>query len=175
MSELKARLAQIAARERAAMERGATVAEVLRRLREEDELGGVERFVVLRTIKHIGFGIAKQITADYRHRELDLDDLALLASIPQLCTAARWLTSSFEWAVVERRPRCMLTPSQWGDGPMPPGPDVAMMDCGADFARYRDELKRAIADEPAWRRELAIERDDDEAVVVRFVRVPPRR
>lgn len=139
-------LERIAARERAAMEAGATVREVLRRLREEDELGTIAQHVVLRTIKRISFGIAKQIVFDYRDLELDLDDLALLASVPKHCRQAWWLVSEIDWAIVRREPHHVIDPE------------------------HGDELLRAL-DDPAWRREIAIERDDADGLHIRFVRV----
>ena len=147
--ELEARLAPIVARERARMEAGATLADVLRRLRDDDGLGTLEQFHVLRTIKVIGFGIAKEIVFDYRDLELDLDDLALLASIPKHCKAAWWLPHHLAWAIIRREPQLLVD------------------------ADRRDEVKRAL-DEPAWQREIAIERDDGEELRIRFVRVPPR-
>ena len=143
------RLAPTAARERAAMAAGATLDEVLRRLKHE-EVGMIEQFVIVRMIKHISFGIAKQIVADHRDLALDLDDLALLASVPKACKALWWLPSTIDWAIVQRDPHTLIARED------------------------REAFMRAL-EEPAWRREIAIVRDDEQGVYIRFVRVPPKR
>lgn len=143
---LEERLDPIAARERAAMEAGARLREVLKRLREEDQLGTVEQHYVLRQIKRISFGIAKQIVFDHRELDLDLDDLALLASVPHHCKALWWLPHRLDWAIVGRDPFMTIAPKD------------------------REALLQAL-DEPAWRREIEIVSDDAAGVRVRFVRV----
>ena len=146
---LEERLDPIAARERVAMEHGATLREVLRRLRDQDGLGIVEQHYVLRQIKRISFGIAKQIVFDNRELELDLDDLALLASVPHHCKALWWLPHRLDWAIVKRDPFTTVEPDD------------------------RAALLEAL-DDPAWRREIEIVSDDAAGVRVRFVRVWPR-
>ena len=130
MSDVFERLAPVAARERARMEQGDTLADVMKRLRDEG-VRPIEAHIILRQIKLIPFNTAKEIVGDAYHDkcpDLDLDDLALLASIPRVCKAE--LSQNF---------------------------------------------KLAIAEEPAWAREIEVVRDDDDVFEIRFVRVPIQR
>jgi hypothetical protein len=149
MSDVFERFAPIAARERAAMERGDSLRDVMARLRAED-IRAIEAHVVLRQIKRIPFNCAKEIVdGAYRGEcpDLDLDDLALLASVPQHCNAASWLAWWLHGAIVRRQKTHRFD------------------------AKKRDEVKRAIAEDPKWAREIEIVRDDDEVFEIRFVRV----
>jgi hypothetical protein len=144
----EAERAERAARERARMEQGDTLADVVRRLRA-DAVPPLEAFDMLRRIKTIRFGTAKEIIDDAWHDkcpDLDLDDLALLASVPVVCKAAWWLPGRLDHAIIARKPSLQFE------------------------GEHRDEVKRAIAEEPAWAREIEVVRDDD-VFEIRFVRV----
>jgi hypothetical protein len=148
-------LAALAARERAHMEDGDTLDIVLARLKAEG-LRALHAFDVLRRIKYIPFGSAKELVDDGYHGRcppLDIDDLALLASMPRVCRAAS-LDAYIRWAVVNKDPFLRMTSNKH------------------DFAERCDEIKRAITEELEWAREIEIVRDDDEVFEIRFVRVP---
>ena len=147
MSDLFEHLAALAKRERAAMERGDTLDVVIKRLREEG-LGTVAVGQVVRYVKDITLSAAKQLVAlDSGLPKLDLDNLALLASIPRACKSAWWLQYQLEGAIIDRKPRVRF------DG------------------ERRDEVKRAIAEEPEWAREIEVLRDEPELFEIRFVRI----
>jgi hypothetical protein len=170
MSDVFERFAPIAARERSAMERGDSLRDVMARLRAED-IRAIEAHVVLRQIKRIPFNCAKGIVdGAYRGEcpDLDLDDLALLASVPHHSKALWWLHHAIADAIVDRQPVMRLVPRDW---PQPQEPGVQMRACGDTFADHRAALLSSIAEEPAWAREIEVVRDDDEVFEIRFVRV----
>ena len=167
---IEERFAPLIARERAAMERGDTLDVVLARLQAEN-VRAIEAHLILRAIKRIAFGTAKTIVDDAWHGhcpKLDLDDLALLASVPHVCRSVWWLHYTIGHAIVGRQPVLRMVP---GYPRHANEPGVIFHECGERFAEERDAMKRAIADEPAWARELEVLRDEPELFEVRFVRV----
>jgi hypothetical protein len=158
MTDVYERLAPIAARERAAMERGDTLDVVMARLKEEG-IRAIEAHIILRQIKHVAFGYAKTVVDDAWHGScprLDLDDLALMASMPRVCKAVWWLPNTVHDMIARRE-------------------SVMRVEPGDRFAERRDSIKRAIAEEPDWAREIAVVRDEPEVFEIRFVRIPSAR
>jgi hypothetical protein len=173
---------QVAALARAALEAGENVGEVLRSFREEAGLGAIESILALRAIEPIGLDAAKQLVAgacdgrSFAHLGLaDLASLATIASLPGGPSGIlRW---GLRDAVIDHRPWCLFVPGEPGSVTFytATSPEPALGGTvhgeGVSLAAIREEAS-ALASDPRWSEEIEIVRDEPEALLVRFRRVP---
>lgn len=178
---LEERVEQAASRARSRLEAGENVGEVLRAFREDDELGPLESIMALCAVQMMDLGAAKllvyQACDGKSFAHLGLADLAKLGDL--IAFPGDLLETHIRDAVMAHRPWLLFVP----DGThtisfyTATHPDPALLGTicgeGVSFAALGEEA-RALASHPRWSKEIAIVRDEPEALLVRFPCVPER-
>ncbi|HEY0195573.1 MAG TPA: hypothetical protein VGC42_30880 [Kofleriaceae bacterium] len=185
MSEARnARISVAAARARAAMTGGATLDEVLRAFRDQDELGAIGSIQALRELSAMEMSCAKDIVSNacegrsYAH--LSLADLELLGDVPRVGGVDYFTRRHRDDAIIERKPYLLyvrapeatrsvdLHPAAIPLAAPPDGEHAGCItgDC-VTFERVCDDVRRAAA---AWPTELRILRDEHDQLLLHFLR-----
>lgn len=178
--DLEQRVAAAAARGRAALHAGATVDEVLRVFRQEDQLGMIGVILALRAIEPIGLAAARQIVEPAwmgtRFPHLGLEQLRHLAHLPHRANIHRWLPSHLQSAIIDGHAWTLFVPGGprsvrfYNSATADPARAASMSGDGVSFEWVRDEAIAAVA-EPGWCDEVRVARDEPGLLLVHFPRV----
>lgn len=181
------RFAAIAARARAAMTAGATLDDVLRTFRTDEQLGAIESMRALRTLAPMDLSCVKLLVSNWcegrSYAHLTLSDLELLSDAPNTRGVDYFMRRHRDDAIIERKPYLLYVRNRQTTGSVsvytsatlldtqptepPPGMIGSISGSSVTFERVCDNARRAAA---AWPNELRIVRDEPDQLLLQFLR-----
>jgi hypothetical protein len=183
------RLAGAAARARAAMTAGATLDDVLRTFRDDEQLGAIEAIKALRELAPMDLSCAKLFVSSFcegrSYAHLTLSDLELLGDMSHVEGVDYFTRRHHEDAIIRRKPYLLyvrdlrtsrsvliyVSATPLAAEPMHSAPGETGWISGDDvtFERICDDARRAAA---AWPSGLRIVRDEPDQMLLHFIRAP---
>jgi hypothetical protein len=187
--EWDARITAAAARARAAMSAGATLDEVLRTFRADEQLGSIASMRALMELSGMELSCAKLIVSNScegrSYAQLSLADLELLGDAPRVGGVDYFTRCSRNDAIIERKPYLLYVRDRQttrsvytytSEIPLEEQPAHSAAETpgsitgdSVTFERVCDDARRAAA---AWPTELRILRDESDQLLLHFFRVP---
>ena len=185
--EVRIRVVAAAGRARAAMSAGANVSDVLRTFRDADQLSALECMWALREIAPMDLSCSKMIVSTWcegrSYEHLSLADLDLLGDTPRAGGVDSFTRRQRDDAIIDRKPWLLYArrSKQWVyviasavplaafPSPLAEGQYGSVSGASVSFEGVTADARKAAA---AWPSEIAIERDDPDELLLRFLRAP---
>lgn len=182
------RVAAAAARARAAMAAGATVDDVVRGFRDDDQLDAIAAILALREIAAapMGLSCAKLIVSEIcegrSYAQLTLADLDLLGDASRVSGVDYFTCRNRDRAIIERKPYLLYVRNRQTNRSVyfyasatplerqPAHPPIERADqTPGTFEGVCDDVRGSAA---AWPTELLIMRDEPDHLLLHFIRAP---